>query len=124
MCIKKIYSASLVLMFLISCSASDYMDDLGDGYALVSESNANQYITGPDDMGKGLIPCTVEQINTDSLFIIASQRENPDCSDEMLSGKQGYWIIDKKKKKIYGPLDSAGFEKKKLELKVSLSLRR
>lgn len=111
-------------MFLISCSASDYMDDLGDGYALVSESNANQYITGPDDMGKGLIPCTVEQINTDSLFIIASQRENPDCSDEMLSGKQGYWIIDKKKKKIYGPLDSAGFEKKKLELKVSLSLRR
>ncbi len=114
----------LILGILSSCSTSDYNNELGDGYLFVSESNALQFITGPNDStGTGLIPCTVEAFAYDDIHIIARQKNNPDCSlDDISKISANYWIIDKKKKTSYGPLDSLTFNKRRVELSVSTSL--
>lgn len=124
---KKKYSLLLVsLTFLFSCSysSSDYTNDLGGGYTFVSESNANQLISGPGDTTwKGVIPCTVEAYAYDDLHVIVRQRDNPRCLEAGTDRLPVvYWIIDKKKKMIYGPLDSLSFKSKRHELGVSVSL--
>jgi len=122
--LKCIFFYYCLLLFSCSYSSSDYMDDLGDGYLFVSESNSNQFISGPNDTtGKGLIPCTVEAFAFNDNHIIAKQKNNPDCSNETISDILEYWIIDKKKKIVYGPIDSVNFDNKRNELKVSYSLR-
>lgn len=118
------YFTCLLLLFSCSYSSSDYTDDLGDGYIFVSESNADQFVSGPNDTtGRGLIPCTVEAFAFDKTYIIAKQRNNQDCSQADLSTiPASYWVIDKKKKITYGPLDSTAFIGKRAELSVPTSL--
>jgi hypothetical protein len=124
------YIVNRLLLTLMPClfscaySSSDYTDDLGQDYIFVSESNAHQIISGPNDTtGAGIVPCTVEAYEYDSTYIIAKQRLNLDCLEEDFSKMQAaYWIIDKKKETVYGPLDSLSFFTKKKELMVSSSL--
>ncbi|MFC0317961.1 MULTISPECIES: DUF3997 domain-containing protein [Olivibacter] len=115
-----------VVVCLSSCSysSSDYTDDLGDDYLFVSESNANQIISGPNDTTfRGLIPCTVIAYEFDGKNIIAKQKNNPECDDRNLTDTLiSYWIIDKKKNISYGPLDSMSYIQKRQELSVSSSL--
>jgi len=113
------------LLLLCSCSSSDYTDDLGQGYTFVSESNANQFIYDMNDTsGKNAIPCTVEAFAFDENYIVAKQRNNQDCLKEDLSSVPiSYWIIDKKKKVNYGPIDSLAFINKRKELEVPPSLK-
>lgn len=113
---------------LLSCSCSypsgDYTDDLGDGYIFVSESNANQFIyDSSDTSGKNVISCTVEAFAFDQHYIIAKQKNNPDCFQKELSKvSSSYWIISKKEKLTYGPLNTTEFVNKRAQLSVSTSL--
>jgi hypothetical protein len=121
LCICIIAISSLVVT---SCSSSDYTTDLGDGYLFVSESNANQFITNSDNInGKIDIPCTVESVEYDDLFIIATNRSNPDCFGNDYSEKPiSYWIIDKRRKLDLGPLDSLDYIELRNDLKISSDL--
>lgn len=120
---KNFYYSCLLLLCSCSYSSSDYTDDLGQGYTFVSESNANQFIYGNDTSGKNAIPCTVEAFVFDENYIIAKQKDNPDCMKEDLSNVPlSYWIIDKRNKMNYGPFDSLTFINKRKELKVPPSL--
>lgn len=112
------------LLYFSGCSSSDYTKDLGGGYLLVSESNANQFITHTDNMdGKVTIACTVESFSFDDIFIVATQRNNPSCFDKDFSKfPLAYWIIDKSKKAIIGPLDSLSYVKKYTDLSIPESL--
>ena len=124
------YIVNRFLLTLIPClfscaySSSDYTDDLGEGYVFVSESNAHQIISGPNDTTwAGIVPCTVEAYEYDRTYIVVRQRRNLECSEEDFSKLQvAYWIIDKKKETVYGPLDSLSFFTKKKDLMVSSSL--
>ncbi len=113
-----------VTLYLSSCSSSDYTKDLGDGYLLVSESNANQFITHSENLnGQVTIPCTVKSFLFNDSFIVATQENNPDCSDQKKTKfPLSYWIVDKNKKEIIGPLDSLSYVKKCSELFVPASL--
>lgn len=99
---KFIY-ASLTIFITVfsSCSysASDFTEDLGQGYLFVSESKAHQIISGPNDTTwSGLIPCTVDSYDFDGFFIIVRQKSNSECLKEDISKLPvSYWIIDKKK---------------------------
>lgn len=119
---NKIY---LMMLILSSCSMSDYTEDLGNGYLLVSESNTMQFIAGPNDTTfTGVVPCTVESYASDDFHVIARQKDNPDCSrGDLTSLANNYWIIDKKSEKVYGPLDSLSFNNMKEDLSVSSSLK-
>ncbi|MEC3882047.1 DUF3997 domain-containing protein [Parapedobacter sp. 10938] len=113
------------LFITYSCSTSDYVHDLGDDYILISESNANQFISGPNDTtGNGLIPCTVERFEYDNAYIIAEQKDNPDClpQEDYESKEAKYWIIHKEKQVVYGPFDWETFMRKRDELGISLSI--
>ncbi|MFC5283653.1 DUF3997 domain-containing protein [Pedobacter alpinus] len=114
-----------VLFNLASCSVSDYTEDLGNEYSLVSESKTIQFITGPNDSTfTGLVPCTVESFASDDFYIIAKQRNNPGCSNLDLSSLSiNYWIIDKKREKVYGPLDSLSFNRMRKGMSISNSLK-
>lgn len=114
----------LLVLILPSCSVSDYTQNIGNDYLFISESNTIQFITGPNDStGTGLVPCTVEEFVYDDFHIIAKQRDNPDCLRVNLTVLPfNYWIIDKKSKKVHGPLDSLAFNRAKIELSVSNSL--
>lgn len=121
------YFLLIIMFFLFSCSysASDYTTELGEGYTFVSESNAHQIISGPTDTTwTGIIPCTVVAYEYDSTYIIARQKSNPECLEEDISNLPiAYWIIDKKKKTTYGPLDYLSFVMKRKELTMSSSLK-
>lgn len=123
---KNLLSVILSMVYLSSCSysSSDYTDDLGDEYLFVSESSADQFISGPGDTTfHGLIPCTVIAYEFDEKNIIAKQKNNPDCANKDLSDTSvSYWIIDKKKRESYGPLDSISYIEKRNEISVSSSL--
>lgn len=120
-------SILLIIAFLIvSCSysSSDYTEDLGSGYTFVSESNIHQIISGPQDTTwVGVVPCTVEKYEYDDKNIIVKQKVNTDCIQQDLSKLPlAYWIIDKKRNIVNGPLDSLTFLTKRKELMVSSSL--
>lgn len=118
---KKLFLFLLVV--ISSCSTSDYTEELGEGYLFVSESNAVQFVTGPNDSTRtGIIPCTIEALDYDNDHIIARQKDNPNCDLNYTSKSISYWIIEKKRKTCYGPLDSLWFGKKRIELSVSNSL--
>lgn len=118
------YLGFLVALCSCSYSSGDYTDELGDGYVFVSESNANQFIYDiSDTSGRNPIPCTVEAFAFDKNYILAKQRNNPDCLQKDLSKvSASYWIINKKEKVTYGPLDSTAFINKREVLSVSTSL--
>ena len=123
----KVYYYSLTIYLLcniLSCSVSDYTTDLGDNYLFVSESNANQFITNLDNSNGHInIPCTIESVEFDDKFIIATQRSNPDCFGNDFPKKSlHYWIIDKEKKTDFGPLDSLTYLKLRNDFGVSKSL--
>jgi hypothetical protein len=125
--VKFFYTIWIFGITLYSCSpfpVNDYLDDLGDGYTFVSESNANQFIYDTKDTaGQIAIPCTVEAIDYDKRYIIAKQRSNKDCFDNGLSTEPiSFWIIDKMTRKTFGPLDSVRFSAKRVELSVPSSL--
>lgn len=117
---------AVILSVLCSCSypSNDYADDLGDGYIFVSESNSNQFIYNKEDItGKNVIHCTVEAFAFDEGYIIAKQKNNKDCSKIDFSKiPMAYWIIDKKRKTTYGPLDSLSFIIKRKALGISSTL--
>lgn len=116
---------TLILVMLISsCSMSDSTTDLGQNYIFVSESNANQFISGPDDsLGVYTVPCTVKAFEFDSNFIIATQAVNLQCLDTTPTDlKIQYWIITKKNRMSFGPLDSLSYSKKRQELNVPTAL--
>lgn len=127
--IKKKFTKLLVFTLLIfgSCSysSSDYTEDLGNGYTFISESNSNQFISGPNDTTfVGVVPCSVEAFMHDDFYILARQKENSDCSGKDLSKISAkYWLIDKRMKTTYGPLDSLSYLKKRKELGVPNSLK-
>lgn len=105
---------------------SDYVYNLGDGYIVVSESNADQFITHEENLWRKItIPCTVKDWTYDDSFIIAIQYSNPSC-EELLNIEEKekfYWIIAKSGHKVYGPLDSITYTKKRKELGLPKTLK-
>jgi len=125
---KNTFSCFLLALasLIASCSysSSDYTADLGSGYTFVSESNTHQIISGPHDTAwVGVVPCTVEKYEYDDKNVIVKQKVNPNCIEQDLSKLPlAYWIIDKKRNMVHGPLDSLTFLMKRKELMVSSSL--
>src|SRR5688500_13846910 len=109
----KTLCSSVFLLGIGSCSfpVNDYMDDLGGGYTFVSESNQNQFVSGPSDsLNVYTIPCTVKAVDANEDFIIASQINTPECDGvNDPSHKLRYWIIRKADGRSYGPLDSLAY---------------
>lgn len=111
------------IVFLYSCSFSDYSTELGDDYIFVSESNSSQYIYNSNDSNfTQVIPCTIIEYSYDSEYILTKNRMNIDCSNSgYIDTISFYYILDKKKKLCIGPLDSNTFIIKKKQLNISIN---
>lgn len=120
---KKYMINIIILLVLNSCGAgiSDEVDDLGDGYQLVLEGGDQSFL-----IGKHYIPPTIlTYSNTDDFIIAIQQPKLPqniiDAVDyNYANGNQEvyYWIIERKKHIIYGPLDVLEYRELRKQLNI------
>ena len=139
---KKLLYLTYVLILL--CSCHDNYHELGSGYRYMNGRIDKEL----DGGGLGwtpiepLIPEKVLNYNYDKAFIIAYQipsrewfdfetenaltKEKADSIEQLYNIMYDihycYWIIDKKKAQLYGPLDKKEFEKKCKIMGVKLKL--
>jgi hypothetical protein len=110
---------------LFGCSMSDYTTDLGEGYIFVSESSTTQFIYNEETTyGTASVPCSIEDFTYDDNFIIATQKDNRECSlnKDLSKVKSTFWIIEKKKHTVYGPLDSTFYYRKRDSMSIPETL--
>lgn len=109
-------------MLISSCSMSDGVTDMNNGYVHARESNFNQVIE--DESGKVIIPCTVIDFDYDKEFVVAAQVENKDCSTFISDeATPMYWIIDCKLNKVYRYLSLEQYLDLKELFKISERLK-
>ena len=139
---KKLLNLTYVLLLL--CGCHDSYHELGGRYIYMNDRIDKEL----DGGGLGwtpiepLIPEKVLNYNYDNAFIIAYQipsrewfdfetvnaitKEKADSIEQLYNKMYDihycYWIIDKKKTQLYGPLDKKEFEKKCKIMGVKLKL--
>lgn len=104
------------LIVAIAFITSDYAtEDLGNGYQFINEHPKSIV----DKQHYEKIPPRIIELGWDKRFIVAVQRPDISCisSDELskypqIHDRVFYWIIDKEKELVYGPLSSDEFDQK------------
>jgi len=117
------------LVILQSCVV-DQTKNLGSGYTFRDEGGSMKEIYHDFPNIGGQVPATIVSFDYDKDFIIAKQQpklpQNPlyERQFEYNNGENSfyYWLVNKKKHIVIGPLDSTSFFKIKKELKVSEKL--
>jgi hypothetical protein len=126
--LKKNFFFFCLILLLLSCT-SDVIKDLGEGYFLREEGADVKDILCEKPNGKE-IPASVIAYDFDKDFIIAKQKpklpQDP-LYDKKYNYKRGgeefyYWIINKKKHIVIGPMDKLEFQKEREKHRISESL--
>ena len=122
------YIITFIIMLFISCT--DTTENLGSDFFYRNEgSDIKDILSHKAQIGE--IPATVVSFDYNSDFIIAKQKPkipgDPLYEKEYLY-KRGinvyyYWLILKKSKQIYGPLDFSEFIKLKFKYRVPEELQ-
>lgn len=124
---KKIFTFGLLIL-IFSCS-SDYTKNLGASYFYRYEANDLRDILC-EKAGGGEVPADVISYNYNTDFIIALQK--PRLPQDPLYEKtytyykgdtiNYFWLIIKKERKVFGPLDEKSFNQLRKKLGVPSSL--
>ena len=126
---KKVFLLLVFMISLASC-ALDSTVELGNGYIYFSEGASDNEITkqhqnSTREMVTITIPRAIIDYEYDNCFITALQvpiEKKERFIDEVNQlknpKKHNYWLIDKKKDKLYGPLTKDAFIKKCIGSKV------
>ena len=137
----KIFILIPVIFIIIGCHGDYY--DLGDGYIYIEKSIGLK--TGDHGQFKTVIyPYIKEYENSDRFIYVLQQPDTSyineeiefdrtylngekvdslrKISEEMQNIKELYWIIDKQKNNVYGPLSNREYKDKCDSLSISLSL--
>ncbi len=111
----------------------DYQEDLGNEYTFVHESAVhqtifkNKLIIEDTAVTIGIGPCVVDYENG-RRFVLVSQIPIPDSVffssspvvDQYIADtkERNYWIVDKERDSLYGPMDIKQFTLRKILLKI------
>jgi hypothetical protein len=119
---KNVFYITTAVILIGSCSMSDGVTNMNNGYLHARESNYSQVIE--DESGKVIVPCTVIDFDYDKDFIVAAQVENKDCFS-LVSDKATplYWIIDCKSNKVYSYLSLEQYLDFKEKFRISERLK-
>lgn len=143
---KNILLLTFCIFHCFACNHSDVLNHLGNGYYYMSEGTMLKMIflshnEKEANHDKISIYPTVESFVADDDFIIARQVPNKEgvkwifypftdiqvdslikndlYFEEVFANKINYWIIEKKKHKVFGPYNELDFNKKKNDLNIS-----
>jgi hypothetical protein len=106
---------------------ADFTRDLGGGYALVSTGPLQRYILAGEDYA---VRNLVVDVDHDGEFIVSIrlavreyQCEPGPTLTELITPEVEYWVIDKRKDRVYGPLSRADYGRLGLEMGFSDDLQ-
>lgn len=118
----------MIPLILISCSSSDYNEQLSGNYYYINDGPPLVYIR-PEMMGGPFIPCTIIDYAFNDQFIIAVQKWTEDCGyyTNEAAKKSGnaynFWIVDHTSNKLIGPLSIDEYIRKRSELEIPDELK-
>jgi len=104
----------LLLLYSISCDAGE--QDLGNGYKKVFNGSTSYLIKD----GYMLIEQHIVKLTFDDKFILVYRIINDNLDRK--NGMYEFYIIDKKKEKLFGPLNFDQYIEYRNELKVDYNL--
>ena len=128
---KKLFTSCIFSLLLLSVSCSDYSENLGKGYTYVCEGKGNNSIFHEYPSKGGQIPPDVISYDYDKDFIIVKQKPQlqqygyeaeGEYNNRNEDGVFYYWLIDKKRYKTIGPMDSLEFVQTRKKYYVSEKL--
>lgn len=114
---------------LLGCGpgVADFSRELGDGYSYVSTGPLQKYILAGGDFA---VPNLVVDVDHDNDFIVAMRLvvEEYECEPgptltEIVTPEVEYWIIEKGKSRVLGPLAPADFNRLGRQLGLSEDLQ-
>ena len=121
MIMKKVRTVLIILFSLTSCSMSDGIIDMKNGFIFARESKYSQVIERIG--GDTIVPCSVLEFEYNQEYIVAVQVDNKDCMSEVGSdSKLNFWIIDCDNNEIYERMTIKDFQEMKQVLGIKLCL--
>jgi len=119
---RKIYLIAITIALISSCSMSDEVKNMNNGYVFARESKYSQVIE--KEGGTAVVPCTVIDFDYNSDYIVAAQIDNAGClNDFEPNAKLTFWIINCKTNEVYSNLSIIEYFNYKKKFGISKKLK-